>query len=795
MLRDTPTDPADSGTVFGRWGAFALCGMAVVSIEATTRVFETRSELSLFCAVACGAVVAAAGVSECLHRRFPAWVSPLVTRRRDVAAAVGVAVIAEIGLQAWHHGAPLLDAVLLVFLRDTVIALALLSYQPERRPAAALMATFLMVTASASSDDARIQGVVVVFAGVGACWLMHAYWESLRGHTTSLIGPRRPPRVWLAAVPLAVAVVPLALPAIGLTTRALDGFMPASGGRRWSSAAARGGVGDGDMLVRGLDDIRSFGPIEDAPFMNAEEASLYDMFDDMYNEPVKRQQQRAISLPPSVFRRPEDPTLATSNRAGREFSTVRRSGRPSSRRIDDLSSRALFHVKGRVPLHLRLETFAVYDGVDWLPEEVAERAPDLSITMVGGRPWLRPELAAQHDVYALPETHAIKVAALRSDRIPSPNQLLGVHIDKVEHADFYRWARPDVLRIDGESIPEHVVVHLQSRVVDVRLLARCGACFVCGHESYRQFGDDPQSCRVRALAESWVSGVPRGLRQIERVVECLKNGYELDSAARATGEEGHSVAEFLFETHRGPDYLFASAAVCTLRSLGYSARLVSGFHVNPARYDRRSGHTPVLADDVHVWAEVAIGGGQWLSLEPSPGYALLAPPASVVERLLTAALATARLVVRHPLPTAFVAVVAALLWWRRVVIADGVDALLVHVRHRRDDRDAMRATLALLDRRCRRAGVPRPPHTTPPYWLAELAERMSADSKSPWGRGEDCRIFMRLADAALYAPIFRSAYAAEQRRMAHGVWSLHNLTALSPGHRGRSSAAKEGGTR
>jgi transglutaminase-like putative cysteine protease len=788
MRAESQTSASVAPSALGRWGSFMLSALAVVAIEAALYPFDSRQHAALFCAAAGVAVAAAAAAAEFLRRRFPAVGSTRQSLCEHFAAVIGVALVGEIALRTWLHGLPLLDIVLFVFLRDAVIALAVLSHHAAPRRSAALLATFLAVAASATATDVRIQGIVVLFAGLGACWLMGEHWDSLRGHLPRVSG-KQPPRSWFAGAPLAVVVVPLILPAVGLATWALDGFMPASGGRQWSSPSARSGVGDGDMLVRGLDDIRSFGPIEDAPFVNAEEATLYDMFDDTYNEPVKRSQQRAISLPTETFRRPEDPTLAKSNRAGREFSTVRRPGKPSSRRIADLDTPALFYVQGRVPLHLRLETFAGYDGVAWIPEEAPDPIQSLAIDMVHGRPWLRPGLGTYHDFYAPPETHAIKVARLRSDRVPSPNQLVGVHIDKVDKADFYHWAQPGIVRIDDASIPEQTVVHLQSRVVDPRRFAQAGSCYVGGPDGYRHYGDDPQSVRVRSLAESWVAGLPHGLPQIERVVERLRTDYALDPAARATAEGGHSVAEFLLETRRGPDYLFASAAVQALRSLGYSARLVSGFHARPSRYDARSGHTPVLAEDVHFWAEVGIGPGHWMSLEPSPGYELLGTPLSLPERLLAAAVAAVRAIYRHPVASLAVVAAAALLWWRRVVVADALDGLLVRLRRGGDDRAALLAAVALLDRRCRRAGLPRPPHTTPPRWLAELSERMTAIRGVATPCDEQGRAFVRLADAALYAPAFRCAQAEDRRRSAEAIWSLENLAALSAARRARPSTS------
>ena len=98
--------------------------------------------------------------------------------------------------------------------------------------------------------------------------------------------------------------------------------------------------------------------------------------------------------------------MAKSSRASREFSTVRKTGKPTAQRIRDLESRALFYVKGRVPLHLKLESFDLYDGVEWRAEPLPEAPPQFRIEMVHGRPWLRPN-ASMATTSALPVYSAI----------------------------------------------------------------------------------------------------------------------------------------------------------------------------------------------------------------------------------------------------------------------------------------------------------------------------------------------------------------------------------------------------
>ena len=268
-------------------------------------------------------------------------------------------------------------------------------------------ATFLVVFASASAHAVWAQGFVVAFAVIGVWWLVGSHWETLERRLEAT-SRRSLPRRWLLLLPLAVLGVLLAVPVSARQIRQAGGFMPTSGGQQDSSPSATSGVGDGDALVAGLDNIRSFAPIDDAPFMTSHEPSLYDIFDDTYNEPAKKTKtERAISVANQGNRPKEDHSMATSRRPGREFSTVRKPGNPSRKRIADLDSHAILQVKGRVPAHLKLESFDVYDGIEWLPQEAKRREGDVSLRTVGDRTWMMLAPAVSVDIYGPPETHEI----------------------------------------------------------------------------------------------------------------------------------------------------------------------------------------------------------------------------------------------------------------------------------------------------------------------------------------------------------------------------------------------------
>ncbi len=783
-MRDEASSPRQPHMTSARALTLSLAAIACVAVEAAVLDHHSAAAAWPFLLAAAGCIAVALVAAELLRRCFPGFGADSHVRTPLICASVAVAATVEAGIR-WLAGSPLLlDALLQVLLRDAVIALALFSHHAEAARVCVTVAVFLVVFASASVAALWIQWLVVAFAIVGIWWLMGDHWLRIRPRLQAS-SQRSLPQGWLMSLPVGVCAVMLLLPAVGRGTHALDGFMPTSGGRRDVSAAARRGVGDGDALVAGRDNIRSFAPIEDAPFMTSHEPTLYDVFDDTYNEPVvQKKVDRAIGLPLQTQVRKEDHSAARTSRPGREFSLVRQSGRPAGHRIHDLDSRALFYVKGRVPLHLKVDSFALFDGVAWQPEVLAESPPNLSMDQVQGRPWLRIGRSHGYDFFAPPETHAVKVVGLDTNRIPAPSQLLGVHIDQVARADFYRWAQPDVIRLDRDTLPDMLVVHLQSRCADPRLVARRPPPFVGGPEDCLQFGSDPDSLRVRALAESWVVGLPRGWRQIERVVERVRQDNVLDTDARIPPDSGHAVAEFLFETRRGPDYLFAAATAWALRSLGYATRLVAGFHADPRRYDRRADHTPVMASDAHVWVEVHLALDHWAPLEPTPGYRLLAPPLTTGEWLAQPFQVAVSAVVAHPFMTAVVAVSIAVILHSRRRIVDVCDELWGRAWQARDDRESMIRLLAMLDRRCARVGLHRPAHATPARWLADVLARCGPMALLRSGEIEE---FLARADQALYAPRFSYGGRDDAFRLATRAWSWRTLAAIQAGRvRGHS---------
>lgn len=777
MPADTHTHGVVTSPQTERGASVGLAVLAAATFHAATLVLDTPHRVLAFAAavMVTGGIVAVA--ARVVARRD--WLgSAPASRWIAVAGGSALGLTVELAIRTGVGNGIAPEQVPLVVFRNAVLLLALWSHEADARRVGGVLAMFLVVFSSALAETPWIQWLVVAFAVTGGWWLLSRYTGSLHRRVVAVDDTSRSRR-WLAALPTGVVIALAVVPVTGQRIRALDGFMPTSGGQDRGSPQANSGVGDGDALVAGLDNIRSFAPIDDAPFMNSHEPSLYDLLDDTYSPPrIVRHNDRAISLPPETARAPERHDAATTQQAGREFSLARTAARPDRSAIRDIASPALFHVQGRVPLHLRVETFDRFDGVEWHAEPPAGGDmidPRLSIEPVAGRPWLRIESLVARDGYAAPETHALRVVHLRGNRIPLPNRVTGLHIDRLDRADFFRWAQPGILRLDREQIPELLPIHLQSRVEDPRLRSLVPLFPQAGAESYRQYGDDPESALVRDLVRSWVTGVPAGWPQIERVVERIRTLHTPDPDYRLPPDCRHGVAEFLLRARRGPDHLFAAATVWALRALGYPARLVAGFYVRPDRHDRRAGHTPVLADDVHLWAELATANDHWVTLEPTPGYEVLLPPRSFFERTHDTLLAMARWALDHPLPAAVLAAGTLLALCSRRRLADLAEDLATLLLPLRPGRPTVLHWVSRLERRCRRAGVPRPRHLTPTRWLGEVAGAPVPAA------------LLALVDAALYAPPQVAIAPAEARAfsaLAGQTWSWARLREEA-GRRGR----------
>jgi transglutaminase-like putative cysteine protease len=608
----------------------------------------------------------------------------------------------------------------------------------------------LAIFCAAVSSEYRVQWLIAIYGFAVVSWMIASHWDTLRSRL--IAGETRHlPLRWLIIGP-SIPLLMLLASADGGNRAiiAMRGFLPGSGGDGESDPYSRGGVNDGENLVAGTDNIKSFGPIEDAPFAEDDKPSLYDIFNDAFDEPVRKikDQDRSIALPPQTLAE-VNARMAKSEQAGREFSTLRKSTRPDQKKIKDLESHALLYVAGRVPLHLRMETYDIFDGIDWIAETLSDEPRELSMVSSNGRPWLRTQSASRAlGVFAGQETHAIKVINLRTNVIPAPLHLRGLHIDKVDQIDMFSWYGDTILKMNRKSLPEFTAIHLQSECMSHSLLRdHEELTFQALSDIKRtQLPELRQMAEVRSLAEKWTQGIPHGYRQIEAICQQLRTSYTVDRSAHAPEECPFPVGHFLFESRRGASYQFATAATMMLRSLGYSTRLVSGFYANPERFDVAKGHTAVHSSDTHFWCEVFVGAGTWVTLEPTPGYEVLTPPPGLLGRTLMFAADCAQWILRHWVFVLTTSAVFAMAFINRYRLADLGLTQKWRFFPARNSRGRVIQTMRLLERRFRFAGLTRPSGVTFTTWFRRQQQCIETCPETPLADTE----FLQLADWAVY---------------------------------------------
>ena len=649
------------------------------------------------------------------------------------------------------HGHPF-EVLVMHSQSNLMLALAVCGFRITFQRLAMLIAVFLTIFSCTISNAAGLLPLTVLFAIACLTWLVASWWETVDRRLVRTEKTRRP-LVWLGVSVAAPLLLMLSAAGFGANTvtTALQGFMPSSGGTGQFDPFSRGGVNDGDALVAGSQNVKSFAPLEDAPFMDSDKPSLYDMFNDLFDEPPKiiKDQQRAVALRPEELLHIHQ-KMAEAKQAGREFSLLRSKKKADRKRIHDLDTHAAFYVAGRVPARFRMEIYEHFDGITWYPLNDAGSDSETSrwtkIRQIEDRHWLSIPLAGRgFEMHSGSDTHSLKVANLQGNVIPTPPGTVGVSIDRVDRDDMYHVTSNGIVTLRRKTIPEMTPIAVASECV-VRDRIAENSLVASLHRNATVTSVLPEGLetdRIRRLAEQWTSGLPRGWPQIAAIEARLREHAVVDRETKPADECESPVAEFLFELRRGPEYLFASSAASLLRSLGYSTRLISGFYAHAKNYDSRKQHTAVFARDAHFWCEVFIGSDTWVTVEATPGYEILGPPPTLFERLIQSAQHLWLAAVANAIPlTATVLVLSLLIVYRHTLH----ERLLTWQWRWLAGGTVEQRTLrlaALIDERLQLAGQPRPAGTTLQRWsrradlrqvhkaLEQLANRADATRYAP----------------------------------------------------------------
>jgi hypothetical protein len=260
------------------------------------------------------------------------------------------------------------------------------------------------------------------------------------------------------------------------------------------------------------------------------------------------------------------------------------------------------------------------------------------------------------------------------------------------------------------------------------------------------------------LAEFWSQGKPRGWPQIEAIRQRLRMEYQVDPLWTPTAADRVGVEQFLFESKRGPDYLFATAMSMLLRSLNYRTRVVSGFYASPVHYDTEREHTAVLPSDIHFWTEVLSGGSDWLTVEATPGYEVLGPRLSWTEVAASTILANLNRILRQWFLLSILTGSCIALYYFRTLLLDKVNTARWRLIRWMQPNLVIPATAALLQRRAELSRKPLARATTHHQWFHRLLRVCNSSSES-----EILKFLQRELDRHIYGSADKSAALTRSR--------------------------------
>lgn len=531
------------------------------------------------------------------------------------------------------------------------------------------------------------------------------------------------------------------------------GVLPSSGGTQSASDQARGGVGeDGPDTARGSRTPSSLGFDGSDVFVNSDIAGLYDAFVESFGEPLQSMdQKKMIALKQDqIIAGRED--LALDVRGGREFTLNRSTGRSSTSKPPPTDG-ALLWVEGDAPLHLKLATYDAFDGATW--REYLPPPMKASVTDQAESGWLVKIDYVHSDFFTARHQHTLRLSGLDASALPLPANPYKLRVGRATRPNFWRGGPDGLLRLWDRNVPPGTVVEVESSLIDPNILK-------LNHRPMRIRGDAetlPVDPRVGELAHDLARVSLDPWQRIQAVVDHLRTLEHRPHASRdeqssrdAPSSDSASVdpaldpiARFLFEDRRGNSADFASACVVMLRSLGYQARLASGFYVDPSEYVLSKKQTRVGLAQAHFWVELQVSENSWIVIEPTPGFSQRFAPepwtARLVERLQRLVMWSRANIV---LIVGCVVAAVAVIWQRRRIVGAGY-TMIYRLSPGRTPGERLERAQRLLERRGRLWGRPREPWQTPRTWLIEVTQTRDSDLRDAALR------FSSLLDQARFA--------------------------------------------
>ncbi|MBQ7935395.1 MAG: transglutaminase domain-containing protein [Clostridia bacterium] len=131
------------------------------------------------------------------------------------------------------------------------------------------------------------------------------------------------------------------------------------------------------------------------------------------------------------------------------------------------------------------------------------------------------------------------------------------------------------------------------------------------------------------LANEITASYDTKLEKVQALERYLRTNYTYSTTRQrltyADGREATAsdyIYHFLYEDEKKEGYctLFASSMVAMARSLGYPARVATGYYAQPIMNELNNYGVELKDSNYHAWAEIYFDGMGWVPFEPTPGY-------------------------------------------------------------------------------------------------------------------------------------------------------------------------------
>jgi len=241
-----------------------------------------------------------------------------------------------------------------------------------------------------------------------------------------------------------------------------------------------------------------------------------------------------------------------------------------------------------LPARWRISALDTYDGQRWVPR--------LTLRPIGGRLGLPSPPSAERPPAV---SYALRYESDVLDLLPFPGPPLSASVD-VE-TDLERVVvRPLERPVPGTTVLVESEVALTSR------------SSLIGPVVPRQV--DEVAAGFTEQAER-LAGDGTVVERLRRIGSTMRDDWQLDPEAPGGGQQLALIELFVTDTNRGTEEQFVTAFVLLTRSLGFDARVATGFVVPPEVLDTP---LPLRSPMAAVWPEVQFDDVGWVAFDPVP---------------------------------------------------------------------------------------------------------------------------------------------------------------------------------